>query len=172
MSGRFADLADGGAAVAERLSPPPDSVVLAILPNGVPAALAIASRHGLPVYGVRLSRGYVVQVTDLTVMSDGSPGDIDLSGRTVIVVDDGVETGSAAQVVGRALRDSGVANLFLAVAVCPREGEAKLVSLYDEIVAVDRPMVRRSLRWHYSTFDVMDEPEALRRLAEHTSSLG
>lgn len=172
MSGRFADLAAGGAAVAEMLSPPPDAVVLAVLPNGVPAALAIASRHGLPVYGVRLARGYAVQVIDLTVMSDGSSADIDLSGRTVIVVDDGVETGSAAQVVGRALRDAGVTKLLLAVAVCPREGEATLTSTYDEIVAADRPMVRRSLKWHYTDFDVIDEPEALRRLAEHTSSLG
>ncbi len=169
---RFDHLADGGCAVAELLAPVPDSVVLAILPNGVPAALAIAEQHGLPVFGVRLERGYVVQVAELVVSGDGTAAETSLAGRPVIVVDDGVETGSAALVVGKALRDAGAGPLTLAVAVCPREGEAKLTSTYDDIVAADRPMVRRSLKWHYTDFDVIDEPEALRRLAEYTASLG
>lgn len=172
MSPRFANLAEGGVAVAELLSPPSEAIVLAILPNGVPPALEIAARHGLAVYGVRLDRDDVVQVIELVVASDGAAAGVNVTGRAVIVVDDGVETGSAAHVVGRALRDAGAASLILAVAVCPREGEARLALLYDEIVAVDRPMVRRSLRWHYEDFDVLDEVEALRRLSEHDASLG
>jgi predicted phosphoribosyltransferase len=169
---RFDNLADAGERLAQALSPDPDSVVLAILPNGVPGALSIAQRHGLPVFGVRLERGYLVQVADLAVSGDGTSADVFLADRPVIVVDDGVETGSAALVVGKALRDFGAGPLTLAVPVCPREGEATLTPLYDAIVAIERPMVRRSLRWHYTDFDVLDESEALRRLAAHPSSLG
>jgi predicted phosphoribosyltransferase len=36
--------------------------------------------------------------------------------------------------------------------VCPREAEAHLRHRYDRVIALERPLVRRSLRWHYDTF--------------------
>ena len=42
---------------------------------------------------------------------------------------------------------------MLAVPVCPREALADLALRYDDVVAPVRPLVRRSLTWHYETFD-------------------
>lgn len=129
-------------------------LLVAVIPNGVPVAEPIADALGLPVTGARLEREGEPRVFDLD----------DVRGRTVIVVDDGVETGTAARLVGMAARDAGAERVILAVPVCPREAEALLVGLYDDIVAVERPLVRRDLRWHYEDFDTIDEPEAVRRL--------
>ena len=41
---------------------------------------------------------------------------------------------------------------MLAVPVCPRDAVADLRGRYDDIVALDRPLVRRSLRWHDESF--------------------
>jgi len=168
VTGKFEDLADAGRKVAELVDPVADSIVLAVLPNGVPAALALGERHGLPVYGVSVERGYLARVAALPVAIEGQP-EVNLADRPLLVVDDGVETGSAALAVGKALRDLGASEVTLVVPVCPREAEAKCTHLYDEIVAADRPMVRRSLRWHYVNFDVLDDAEALARLTEYVA---
>lgn len=154
---RFTDLADGGRALAEPLREcnGSDPMLVAVVPNGVPVAEPLADALDLPVAGAYLDRDGDPRVTEIP----------DVAGRHCIVVDDGVETGTAARLVGIALREAGAAHLVLAVPVCPRQAEAGLQHVYDEIVAVDRPMGRRDLRWHYETFDTIDEAEARRRLA-------
>jgi len=142
---RFADLADGGRRLAELLPPEAvaDAVVLAVPPGGVTVGAAVAAALGLEVVPLLTTRdddGVSVEVP------------VDVSGRRVVVVDDGVETGTAARAVVAALRQAGASYVVLAVPVCPREAEADLRHRYDEVIAVTRPLVRRSLRWHYDTF--------------------
>jgi len=48
-----------------------------------------------------------------------------------------------------ALREAGVARLTLAVPVCPRQAEWTLAGAYDDIIALQRPLGRRSLQWHF-----------------------
>ena len=142
---RFADLSDAGRQLAELLTPDvvADAVVLAVPPDGVVVAAAVASALGLEVAPLLTTRD-----------DDGVSVDVpvDVAGRRVVVVDDGVETGTAARAVVAALRQAGAAYVVLAVPVCPREAEADLRHRYDEVIAVTRPLVRRSLRWHYDTF--------------------
>ncbi len=73
----------------------------------------------------------------------------DCAGRSVMVVDRGVETGQAAMLAAGALREAGVARLLLAVPVCPRQAEWTLAGAYDDIIALQRPLGRRSLQWHF-----------------------
>lgn len=154
----FANLADGGAqlvaAVSDVASALRDPLLLAIIPNGVPVAEPLADALSLPLAGAGLDREGDPRVTEVP----------DVVGRDVIVVDDGVETGTASRLVGAALRSGGAARVVLAVPVCPRQAEAGLSTVYDEIVAIDRPLARRDLRWHYADFDTIDEAEARRRL--------
>ena len=154
----FANLADGGArlvaAVGEVVSSLRDPLLLAIVPNGVPVAEPLADALGISVVGAYLDREGEPRVTEIP----------DVAGRDIIVVDDGVETGTAARLVGAALRSGGAARTVLAVPVCPRQVEAELTALFDGIVALDRPLARRDLRWHYADFDTIDEAEARRRL--------
>ena len=154
----FANLADAGrrlqGLIAERAEP--GTLVVAVVPNGVPVAEPVADALGLTLVGVTVVRDDQPRVGSLPGVAPGTP---------VIVVDDGVETGTAAQLVGRALREKGAGPLTLAVPVCPREAEPALRVVYDEIIAVQRPLVRRDLRWHYADFDTIGETEALDRLA-------
>lgn len=156
---RFANLGDAGErlvrAIHDRVDAWIDPCVLAIIPNGVPVAAPIADELNLALLPASLDRS-----------GDPVAGVLpSLDGRTVIVVDDGVETGTAARLVGEAARAAGAAYLVLAVPVCPREAHPVMERVYDEVIALDRPMVRRDLRWHYDDFDVIDEAEAHRRLA-------
>lgn len=142
---KFADLADGGRQLAALL--PADLVTGAVLvgvpPGGVPVGAAVAAALGVDVVPLVTSRdddGVRVEVP------------LDVTGRRVVVIDDGVETGTAARAVADALRAAGATHVVLAVPVCPREIEAGLRTRYDDVIAVTRPLVRRSLRWHYETF--------------------
>jgi predicted phosphoribosyltransferase len=142
---KFADLADGGRQLAALL--PAELVTGAVLvgvpPGGLPVGAAVAAALGVEVTPLVTSRdddGVRVEVP------------VDVAGRRVVVIDDGVETGTAARAVADALRAAGATHVVLAVPVCPREIEAGLRPRYDDVIAVTRPLVRRSLRWHYETF--------------------
>jgi len=157
---RFVDLADGGRRLAELLTPEvvADAVLLAVPPGGVRVAAAVADALGTDVSHLDVSHlGVTHLVVSHLVVSRTDDGvtvevPVDVTGRRVVVVDDGVETGTAARAVAAALREAGAAYLVLAVPVCPREVEADLRRRYDAVIAVTRPLVRRSLRWHYETF--------------------
>jgi putative phosphoribosyl transferase len=159
---RFADLAAAGAALADHVTDHlaagadwPSPVVVAVLPNGVPVAIPVARALGAPLIGARVDR-----VGEPEVQLEG-----DVRGATAVVVDDGVETGTAARLAARAARAAGARRIVLAVPVCPREASATLQSVYDEIRAVVQPMGRRDLRWHFDDFDTIDDATARSLLA-------
>lgn len=137
---RFADLADAGrqlgAALAEPYGAREGVVVLGVEPHGLVVAHEVASvlggsARGLPPQG---------------------PAPAGLSGAVVLLVDDGVEGGGTAAGLGALLRAAGPARLVLAVPVCPREPYAALARIFDEVVALERPFMARSLAWHFDSF--------------------
>jgi predicted phosphoribosyltransferase len=158
----FANLRDAGRrlgpVLAGALAGVPDPVLLAVMPNGVPVALGIREVLDLPVLPLP-----VVRSADGVVIAP----DVALVGRNVVVVDDGVETGTVARAAATSLVESGVGSVILAVPVCSREALATLQHRYDQVVALVHPLVHRSLAWHYADFDVIDEAEARRLLGEH-----
>jgi|688.fasta_scaffold174348_2 putative phosphoribosyl transferase len=144
----FLDLRDAG----EKLAPHvrdrvTDPLVLAVAPHGIPVAEAVAAALGTSVHALEIAR------TDEGVSIPEIP---EVSGREVVVVDDGVETGTAARAIAHALRTGNPARLVLAVPVCPRQEGGSLALLYDEVIAVVQPLARRSLRWHYANADWLD----------------
>lgn len=138
----FVDLADAGAHLAPLVEGKfTDPLVLAVIPHGVPVAEAVAEALDVEVHGltvVRTDEG--VQVRDVPDVAD----------REVVIVDDGVETGTAARAIAAAVRAGNPRRLVLAVPVCPRQEASTLALLYDDIIAVVQPLARRSLRWHYA----------------------
>lgn len=144
----FLDLADAGAHLAPHVvGRAEDPLILAVVPNGVPVAAVVAAAIGAPVQELT-----VIRSEDGVALS-GVP---DVAGRDVIVIDDGVETGTAARAIAHALRDRDPARLILAVPVCPRQEGSSLALLYDEVIAVVQPLARRSLRWHYANAEWLD----------------
>jgi predicted phosphoribosyltransferase len=141
----FLDLADGGRALAPLVEAlrTPETLVVSAGVGGLVTGAAVADALGIqvtPLTTTRSESGVSVEIP------------VDVVGLRVIVVDDGVETGTAARAAAAALREAGAHYIVLAVPVCPREAEADLQSRFDEVVAVERPLVRRSLRWHYENF--------------------
>ncbi len=61
---------------------------------------------------------------------------IDVTGRDVIVVDDGLATGYTARAAVEALRQRGAVRVALAVPVAPHDEAAELRAVADDVVAV------------------------------------
>ena len=165
---RFANLFDAGVELAFVLDSDADfaklsrDVVFAhIMHNGVPVLLGMESAHGrlniAPIEVMRDESGVVVS-TEV----DSSQFD----GRTVVVVDDGVETGTAALSVARWLKSVGAAKIVLAVPVCPKTAMNQLQFAYELILTVQAPLGARSLAWHFDDFDLISVVEAQALLAQ------
>ena len=157
-SGRFANLASAGGALADvvgrrrdELSSNGPPLVLAVIPNGVPVALPVAAALDACAKGLNVTRG------DEGVEIVSVP---EVAGRVVIVIDDGVETGTVARTVVGPIRAAGAERVILAVPVCSREVLAQLGLMYDEVIAVTKPLARRALAWHFDDFDTIDDETA------------
>ncbi|MGH9020605.1 MAG: phosphoribosyltransferase family protein, partial [Acidimicrobiales bacterium] len=61
---------------------------------------------------------------------------MDLAGKTVLVVDDGVATGATERVACRAVRDRGASRVVVAVPVGAADALAELHESADEVVAL------------------------------------
>src|SRR5262245_22859119 len=64
---------------------------------------------------------------------------LDVAGRTVIVVDDGIATGGTMRAVLKALREFGPKTLVLAVPVAPADSVEELAPLADRVVVLATP---------------------------------
>jgi len=79
----------------------------------------------------------------------------DTVGRTVVVVDDGVESGTAARAAGRAVRATGAARIVFAVPVCPAELVDELEGIYDSVIVLHVCRDGLPLAGHYLDFDLL-----------------
>lgn len=90
----------------------------------------------------------------------------DVRGRTVLVVDDGLATGSTATAACRAVRRLQPARLILAVPVASREAVAALSQEADEVVAVEVPRDFTAVGRWYREFGQTTDAEVLALLSE------
>ena len=90
---------------------------------------------------------------------------LDVDGRVVIVVDDGVATGSTAVAVGRWLADAGAARSILAVPVAPPSTAARLADVYDDVVTLATPEAFFAVGEFYRDFSQVSDDE-VRELLE------
>jgi putative phosphoribosyl transferase len=88
-----------------------------------------------------------------------------VSGRTVVLVDDGLATGSTAVAASRALRGRGAARVILAVPVSPLGVEETLGEEFDEIVAVLQPARFFGVGRWYRDFSPTTDAEVIELLA-------
>lgn len=90
---------------------------------------------------------------------------LDVRGKTVIVVDDGVATGSTAKAALRALGKAGAARRILAVPVAPIETVEALREEADEVVALTTPYPFHAVGLYYENFDQTTDAEVVEALS-------
>lgn len=97
----------------------------------------------------------------------------DISGRSVIIVDDGIATGTSIRAAIKALRRKTPRKLIIGVPVAPRDTVASLRSEVDEVVCLQTPEPFHAVGMHYEDFhQVSDEEikEALKQFRAGGSS--
>lgn len=83
---------------------------------------------------------------------------VDLHGRTVIVVDDGIATGSTVVAAMRVVRGMGAKKVVLAVPVAPPDALRRMEELADEVVCLLAPARFLAVgQWFHDFRQVSDE---------------
>jgi predicted phosphoribosyltransferase len=94
----------------------------------------------------------------------GNTAPIAVEGRTAVIVDDGIATGSSARVACRIVRARGATRLVLAVPVAPERWTRDLRDEADEFVCVSAPRWYRSVGEWYRDFTQTTDDEVIRCL--------
>jgi putative phosphoribosyl transferase len=156
-------------ALARKVGAPanPELAVGAVGPDGRPTIdEGVARRVGADdrwlVHAVDQARA---EVADRLRSFRGGRPPLDVEGRVVIVVDDGVATGSTAAAVGRWLADAGTARSVLAVPVAPPSTAARLADVYDEVVTLATPEAFFAVGEFYRDFSQVSDDKVRELLA-------
>ncbi len=91
---------------------------------------------------------------------------LEVAGRTVIVVDDGIATGTTVRAALLALRRRRPARLVLAVPVAPPEVVAALRADVDDLVCLAQPAYFHAVGVHYADFHQVSDDEVISILDE------
>lgn len=88
----------------------------------------------------------------------------ELEGATVVVVDDGIATGTTVRAALQALRRRRPGRLVLAVPVAPADTLARLRAEVDELVCLVTPEPFRAVGLHYRDFHQVEDDEVVAAL--------
>jgi putative phosphoribosyl transferase len=91
-------------------------------------------------------------------------GPPDLSGRTVVVVDDGVATGATARAAVKIVRSRGAGRVIFATPVGAPSTCLDLRACFDEVICLQTPTRFGSVGRHYAHFDQVSIGEVRRLL--------
>ncbi len=88
-----------------------------------------------------------------------------LTGKTVVIVDDGVATGATAAAACAVARRAGAAKVVLATPVAPPEVARQLLAQADEVVALLQPSSFRAVGQWYADFTPTPDEDVTRLLS-------
>jgi len=95
---------------------------------------------------------------------------VEIAGRTVILVDDGLATGRSALAAVISLRKRGAARVILAVPVAAPTSVQALRAEADEVVCVEMPADLWAVGLWYEDFSPTSDEEVAALLAEHATT--
>lgn len=89
----------------------------------------------------------------------GGRGPIDLAGRVVVLVDDGIATGASMLAAARAVRAAHPARVVIAVPVAPQSACRQLTAVADDVVCVMTPPDFMAVGEYYRNFSQTTDDE-------------
>lgn len=90
-----------------------------------------------------------------------------VAGRDVVLVDDGIATGTTVRAALKGLRRLKPRRLVLAVPVAPPEAVATLQGEVDDLVCLSQPVFFHAVGAHYVDFRQVEDDEVVEMLREH-----
>jgi putative phosphoribosyl transferase len=93
---------------------------------------------------------------------------VPLQGRTVVVVDDGIATGSTVAAACKVVRAQGAARIVVAAPVASPEAVRRLTQLADEVVVLESPPAMMAIGQWYADFSQTTDDEVLALLRRST----
>ncbi|MGH9040935.1 MAG: phosphoribosyltransferase [Acidimicrobiia bacterium] len=115
------------------------------------------------VEAVTRSEAEVLAVREAAYRGDRPP--LDLSGATVILVDDGLATGASMRAAAAAVRRQSPAHLVVAVPVAATETCEAMAAVADEVVCSLRPTAFHAVGLWYEDFSQVDDHQVTELLA-------
>ncbi len=132
---------------------------LSVLNEDVMSVLAVSEEY--------LEREVAVQLQEIRRRQElyrGGHPPIDVVGRTVIVVDDGIATGGSVRAALRGLRRRSPRRLVLAVPVAPPETVESLQPEADRLICLSTPLFFHAVGQFYDDFRQTTDEEVVRLL--------
>ena len=102
----------------------------------------------------------------------GERGAVPVAGRSAVIVDDGIATGSTARAAGAVARARGAEEVVLAVPVAPPDVAAALAEEFDAVVCVETPWSLGAVGQWYADFSPTTDDEVARILAAAAAPRG
>ena len=168
------------AAVAQALQAPLDVIVVRKL--GVPSQPELAM-GAIGENGMRLLNGEVLAVTGVresevaeverrerdelerrAALYRANRPPIDLAGKTAVIVDDGIATGSTAAAAAQIARQAGAERVIIATPVAPPITIRRLATVADDVIAVRTPENFFAIGEWYADFSQTSDDEVRRLL--------
>ena len=172
--------------VARALQAPLDVIVVRKLglPHQPELAMGAIGEDGVRVVNEDLCRSVGVSAADLAAVERRERAELErratrfrggrppvrVAGRTAIVVDDGLATGSTALAALQVVRAHGAGRVILAVPVAPPETLRSMEGHADEVVCVQAPPNMSAIGFWYDDFGQTSDDEVVRLLDAARSS--
>ena len=97
---------------------------------------------------------------------------IDPKDRIVIIVDDGIATGSTMLAALHAIRQKNPRKLIAAIGVAPQESVERLAGVADEVVCLQTPALFAAVGQFFEEFPQVDDAEVVKTLTTRTLKKG
>ncbi|HEV7898550.1 MAG TPA: phosphoribosyltransferase [Planosporangium sp.] len=174
--------------VARALDAPLDVIVVRKI--GVPwqpeLAMGAVGEDGATIVNIAVVEMAQVDRAELTAAADTARGEldrrverlrgdrprIDLSGKTAVVVDDGIATGATARVACRVAKAQGADRVVLAVPVGSPHAVTSMADAADEVVCVEQPAGFQAVGQYYDDFSATTDADVTELLDQAIAARG